>query len=358
MAQDDSVIVKKVKKGGHAAHHGGAWKVAYADFVTAMMAFFLLLWLLNATTEDQRQGLADYFSPTPGAIQSTTGGEGMMSGQSVATEGAMTEDRSAPGIAVMLPDEAEEVTEEEAEEVLAEVEEEQFAQVEESLREAMEETEELAELGDSLIIDQSPEGLRIQIVDQEGIAMFRRGSTSLSDEAQKLIQQVTKVIEKLPNKIAITGHTDATRFTRYGYDNWDLSTDRANSSRRGLIKAGLPIERIFRVTGRSSEDPLDTADPTAPVNRRISIVLLRKQFIEQYRQDQHLDAEAAANVITQENEEAVTEDTPKDEIPEDVTPDGVPEDVIPDGVPEDVIPAPSATPDTIPIAPLESETSP
>ena len=90
MAQDDSVIVKKVKKGGHAAHHGGAWKVAYADFVTAMMAFFLLLWLLNATTEDQRQGLADYFSPTPGAIQSTTGGEGMMSGQSVATEGAQS----------------------------------------------------------------------------------------------------------------------------------------------------------------------------------------------------------------------------------------------------------------------------
>jgi len=351
MAQDDSVIVKKVKKGGHAGHHGGAWKVAYADFVTAMMAFFLLLWLLNATTEEQRQGLAEYFSPTPGAIQSTTGGEGMMSGQSVATEGAMTQDRSAPGIAVMLPDEAEEVTEEQAEEVMTEVEEEQFAQVEDALMDAMEENEELAELGDSLMIDQSPEGLRIQIVDQEGIAMFRRGSTGLSDEAKKLIEQVAKVIEKLPNKISITGHTDATRFTRYGYDNWDLSTDRANSSRRELIKGGLPIERIFRVTGRSSEDPLDTADPTAPVNRRISIVLLRKQFIEQYEQEQQLDAEAAAGVITQENEETTTKDALPDGVPDIVNPDGVLEAV-------PVPPEPSATPDTSPIAPLESEISP
>jgi len=277
-----------------------------------------------------------------------------MSGQSVATEGAMTQDRSAPGIAVMLPDEAEEVTEEQAEEVMAEVEEEQFAEVEETLREAMEETEELAELGDSLIIDQSPEGLRIQIVDQEGIAMFRRGSTSLSDEAQKLIKQVTKVIEKLPNKISITGHTDATRFTRYGYDNWDLSTDRANSSRRGLIKAGLPIERIFRVTGRSSEDPLDAADPTAPVNRRISIVLLRKQFIEQYKQEQHLDAEAAADVITQENEEAAPKDTPVT-----VSPDGVSPDAVLDGIsPKAVSPEPSAAPATNPVAPLELEILP
>ncbi len=290
MSDEQPIIIKKIVK-GHGGHHGGAWKIAYADFVTAMMAFFLLMWLLNATTEDQRMGLADFFSPTPGAMQSTTGGEGIGSGQSVVTEGVFTEDKASPGVMVMIdPVEAEEVTEEEAEEVIAEREEEQFEEAEDAIREAMEETPELKELANNLIIDQTPEGLRIQIVDREGSAMFRRGSTSLTPKAKTIIEQVVRAIAAMSNKLTITGNTDASQFARYGYDNWDLSTDRANSSRRAMLHSGLDKERIFRVTGRASEDLLDKEDPTATINRRISIVLLRDSYLKKFEEVEEIEA--------------------------------------------------------------------
>lgn len=297
MSDEQPIIIKKIVK-GHGGHHGGAWKIAYADFVTAMMAFFLLMWLLNATTEDQRMGLADFFSPTPGAMQSTTGGEGVASGQSVVTEGVFTEDKASPGVMVMIdPVEAEEVTEEEAEEVIAEREEEQFEEAEDAIREAMEETPELKELANNLIIDQTPEGLRIQIVDQEGSAMFKRGSTSLTKKAKIIIEQVVKAIAAMTNKLTITGNTDASQFARYGYDNWDLSTDRANSSRRAMLRAGLDKKRIFRVTGRASEDLLDKEDPTATINRRISIVLLRDSYLKKFEEVEESEAAQALEEI-------------------------------------------------------------
>jgi chemotaxis protein MotB len=300
------LIIKKVKKVGGGGGHGGAWKVAYADFVTAMMAFFLLLWLLNATTEDQKRGIADYFSPTPGEMRATTGGSGFFRGDALTSEGPQiaipiptmsfeerteeggeeqeTEDQidaepePSPPAADTQEADTEEAETEEAERMLAEREERQFAEAEETLRQAIQDVPELRQLAESLIIDRTPEGLRIQIVDQEKYAMFPRGSAMMHDTARKLMARVTRVVQTLPQKISVTGHTDATPYVSDGgYDNWDLSTDRANSSRRALVEAGLSAERVVHVTGKADQEPLVADDPTSPRNRRISIVLLREQ---------------------------------------------------------------------------------
>ncbi len=363
------IIIKRVKKVHHGAHHGGSWKVAYADFVTAMMAFFLLMWLLNATTEDQKRGIADYFSPTPGTIRGTTGGEGFFQGRTVTSDGMLTKPVAPPSVSVPVPTDAlgagsadvEElggtevstaaeqtatdptkeggapqtgdgtgsvgaedggasqtddgtgqvgaedggapqtgestgrvgaedggapqtgestglVDAENAQKMLAEIEERQFAEAEAALRQAIQDIPELQQLAESLIIERTREGLRIQIVDQEKYTMFPKGSSKMHDTARTLMAHVVAVVKKLPQKISITGHTDATPYINpEGYDNWDLSTDRANSSRRALINSGLPAGRIVDVTGKADQEPLVTDDPFSPRNRRISIVLLREQ---------------------------------------------------------------------------------
>ncbi len=280
------VFLKKIKK-RQASHHGGMWKVAYADFVTAMMAFFLLLWLLNATSEEQKRGIADYFSPFPGTIRSTAGGESFMDGDTITAEGTMVEDETPPGITVSpsavaeAPETARQSDpnqDENLDRLLARREEEKFAEAEFALRQAIRDIPELKELAKSLIIDRTPEGLRIQIVDQEGLSMFPLGSSDMYERTRKLLEQVAKVVQKLPNKISITGHTDARPYHgTSGYGNWELSTDRANASRRALVEAGLPLHRILKVVGKAAREPLIPRDPTSPRNRRISIVLLREQ---------------------------------------------------------------------------------
>ncbi len=312
------VIIKKVKKGGHGGHHGGAWKVAYADFVTAMMAFFLLLWLLNATTEEQRRGIADYFSPASVSV-STSGSDGVLGGMTLTREGAMRSMSSPVGITVSLPadeesddrghvgaaaqgddpeaarDEtgrtgqqeqqagvpetgrqADEISEQELDKLLAEREQAEFEAAAEQLRQAIETVPELQELAKHLIIDQTPEGMRIQIVDQEGRSMFPVGSAAMHDHTRRLIELVAAAVGPLHNKIALKGHTDATPYrSADGYSNWELSTDRANASRRALIAAGLDPSRFESVVGRAAQDPLFPEEPTSPRNRRISIILLR-----------------------------------------------------------------------------------
>ncbi|WP_316976435.1 flagellar motor protein MotB [Shumkonia mesophila] len=284
-----SVIIKKVKKGGHAAAHGGAWKVAYADFVTAMMAFFLLLWLLSAVSQEQLEGISNYFAPQ--AASATTSGSGqVLGGQSIAEPGALGNPiKTPPLVAMDLPtpsagqgstdaakpnDEA--MDAETAEEVVKRKEEEQFEQAEETLRQAIQGIPSLKELSESLVVDDTAEGMRIQIVDQEGLAMFPRGTAEMYDHTQKMLALVAKVIEKMPQKIAIAGHTDSTKFRgEAGYSNWELSADRANASRRALIDMGVPEGRISRVVGKAAEEPLVKGDPANPRNRRITIVLMR-----------------------------------------------------------------------------------
>jgi chemotaxis protein MotB len=291
------ILVKKIKKvaGGH---HGGAWKVAYADFVTAMMAFFLLLWLLNATTEDQRKGIADYFSPAAIA-RSTSGAGGMLGGRTLVVDGnrpsAMGVQSVVAGIAPPPTGEFEEknqrpeeerppgesgvkATDKDVVEYKAQQEQEAFKQAEEALRQAIQASPAARELSKHLLVDNTPEGLRIQLVDQEQSSMFATGSSTLNDRARNLAQLVSQVVGKLPNKLSISGHTDSTPY-RFGnaYGNWELSTDRANASRRALIEAGVAASRIRAVTGQADQQPLLPGDPSNPSNRRISIVLLRDQ---------------------------------------------------------------------------------
>ncbi len=326
------IIIKRGKK-GHAAHHGGAWKLAYADFVTAMMAFFLLLWLLNAVTEEQLQGIADYFAPTT-VSQSNNGAGGMLGGQ-VIGKGAETSNSAPPAIALSLPpptigqggesltDAKEGMSDQDleglsdkpneqagtglaksgtgkpkdikstkteetvparspSEQQLADAqaakEQQEFERAQAQLKQAINSIPELAKLADSLLVDNTPEGLRIQIVDQEGLAMFPSGSADMFGHTRALLNLVSRVIKQLPEKISISGHTDSVPFAGgTNYTNWELSADRALAARRVLTsEGGVPPNRIERVVGQADTQPLLKDDPTNPRNRRLTIVLLRQ----------------------------------------------------------------------------------
>jgi chemotaxis protein MotB len=282
MAEDSNrpiVIVKKKKKGGHDGHHGGAWKVAYADFVTAMMAFFLLLWLISATTEEQKEGIADYFTPST-VTQSNSGSGMILSGRTMSEEGALVSDRAPVGINMSLPSPSGPDQDREVQDLakeLAEREQRDFEDAEEKLKAAVSAIPELAELADQVLVDYTPEGMRIQLVDARENAMFKLGSAEPKERTRELLKLVAQTIQDLPNKVAVKGHTDATPFTsRDDYSNWELSADRANASRRVLEENGLGAERIGQVVGRAAQDPLLPDDPENARNRRISIVLLNQ----------------------------------------------------------------------------------
>lgn len=330
------IIIKKVKGHGH-GHHGGAWKVAYADFVTAMMAFFLLLWLLNATTEEQRSGIADYFSPESLASPNSGAG-GILGGKTVAIEGGKTSmGGPTDGASVPLPslasgegeggdegielssgesgetDQPENGTSELAEdgtsekpedgtvdegaikEAMAAREQAQFEAAAETLRQAIESVPELVALQESLMIEQTPEGLRIQLVDQKGYSMFALGSAQPNEQTRNLVQLVTRAVEQMGNKISISGYTDSRAYrSQDGYTNWELSSDRANAARRLLIESGLNAKRIALVQGRADTDPLLPDDPESERNRRISIVLLRENAVPINIQDTVTPSELGA----------------------------------------------------------------
>lgn len=297
MADDTRpIIIKRIKKieGGH---HGGAWKVAYADFVTAMMAFFLLLWLLNAVTEEQKLGIANYFRPTI-ALDSESATltilEGqtqpiaeMAGGQAPELQGAEVGEGEAPAQAsdavaqTIDPADAggaKPVDLQEALAAIAKEEENKFAEAKRQIEKAIEESAELRDLKQNLLIEQTDEGLRIQLLDREKISMFPSGSASMNEQSRRLLEKVAVTIKSLPNKLAISGHTDATPYSGGGqYSNWELSTDRANASRRVLVEAGINPSRVETVNGKAETDPLVKENPFAPQNRRISIVLLREE---------------------------------------------------------------------------------
>lgn len=401
--RDDGVapIIVKKKQVNAAGHHGGAWKIAYADFVTAMMAFFLLMWLINMTSPDQKTGIANFFTPS-NARPSGSGAGGILGGTSIMADGMARAAGTPAQIVISLPttnadsmggpdegrftgsnvteilDRLEEqgvdvmrypeiladmARQTDAREVLRALEAEgidvlthpeimdqifevvsaapgtvagsdpvgdgrleeltaeaaaalaalaeadlsglsesemdaftadlaaaiaatgidadaaaeraEFYRVEAEIRQSLETIPELERYRDNLRIEQTPEGLRIQIVDAEDQAMFPSGSAAMEQGTRSLVDAIARVIEDLPNDIVITGHTDSRPFqSGGGYGNWELSTDRANAARRALIASGIAEDRIARVVGRADRDPLDTADTAAPINRRISFVVL------------------------------------------------------------------------------------
>lgn len=290
MSSNSPVVIKKVKKVIGGGHHGGAWKVAYADFVTAMMAFFLLMWLINTTSPEQKRGIADYFAPAS-VSRSQQGSDGLLAGTAMQEDGARASgaNRAAPDA---VPSDSRSRQRGESSEsqpgrvsasddALARAmarrsEGAEFESAEASLRQAMQDMPDLAELSKHLIVDQTPEGLRIQLVDQEGRAMFSDTSADPLPRTIRLLEAIAGVVEELPNRISISGHTDLTQPNRPGYSNWELSADRANAARRILEERGVDSDRIFEVTGKSSSEPLFPDDPEMPANRRISIMLLRE----------------------------------------------------------------------------------
>jgi chemotaxis protein MotB len=285
------IIIKKVKRTVAGAHHGGAWKVAYADFVTAMMAFFLLMWLINTTSPEQRRGIAEFFAPAS-VSRVSSGAGGLLSGTSFAEEG-VRDGHSAPVTPASQPqyttnaagdgNDAENAAESEAspdESSLARArslrENADFARAEVAIRQSLQDMPDIAELSRNVIFEQTPEGFKIQIVDQEGRSMFSPGDAQLNDRARRLISAIANVISQLPNRLTISGHTDGTSPGRRYASNFELSSERANSARRVLAASGVPAGRIYEVSGRADSEPLFADDPTLPGNRRITITLLRE----------------------------------------------------------------------------------
>jgi chemotaxis protein MotB len=289
---DRPIIIKKVKKVVGGGHHGGAWKVAYADFVTAMMAFFLLMWLINTTSPQQKRGIADYFAPAS-VSQSTSGSGGILAGTALGDDGVKS-NGSASVIEQMAPEappnakdsgqsskgggaaSLSEASEQALKDALAKQEAESFQSAAQSLRQAMQDMPELAELSKQVLIDQTPEGLRIQLVDQEGRAMFDPGSSKPNDRAKILLRAVAKIAQRLPNRVTVSGHTSANANGTKSPGDWPLSAARADVSRQIMQDAGIDPDRIYQVSGKAASDPLFPDDPTLPGNRRIAIVLLRE----------------------------------------------------------------------------------
>ena len=281
---DQPIVIKKIKKGGHAGHHGGAWKVAYADFVTAMMAFFLLMWLINTTSPEQKRGIADYFAPAS-VSETTSGSGGILGGSSISSSG--TKSSGSKDILQALAPEAppqvnqtgqsqSQSNQASSDSAQQKAEDASFTSAAQSLRQAMQDLPELAELSKQIIVDQTPEGLRIQLVDQEGRSMFQEGSAVPNDRTKVLLGAVARVINKLPNRVSIAGHTSASPGGAKPASDWALSSARADAARQILQRAGVDADRIYQVSGKAGSDPLYPDDPLLPGNRRITIVLLRE----------------------------------------------------------------------------------
>ena len=299
MDQARPIIVKKKKAGGGDGHHGGAWKVAYADFVTAMMAFFLLMWLLNATSEDQRKGLADYFDPSIPISRNSAGGAGMLHGDTplAPPDGSSTESegvRPKPskkekgedldkeeGKSPADPPDGEDASiagpndKAAADGTPSEEERKQLETVVDDL------TEQAEALGREGLIQHfsmrvTPEGLVIEIGDLQGEPLFKSGRAEPEQILSELLAILVPVIARTTNDVAVVGHTDAKPFAASRqYSNWELSADRANTARRMLIGTGFDESRIVRVSGKAATNPL-LPDPLAPRNRRIAVTLLRE----------------------------------------------------------------------------------
>ena len=294
MADDKKqpIVIKKIIKGG--GHHGGAWKVAYADFVTAMMAFFLLLWLLGISDEAMRGGISEmYRNPSP----------------LIGPGGASTSMIKLGGTKEIPRGEGDKTMKQSEEQILEKVSPESSKNKEKEkqkekivldelmikLKDTIEQSDILKDFKDQISLEVMPEGLRIQVIDDKKRPMFSAGSEKIKPYTRVILQEIAKTIaENVPNKISITGHTDASTFgggvieyetvdgevLRKQYSNWELSGDRANAARRELLKGGLPRDQIGRVVGLSSSVPFDKDNPNSPINRRISLIVMNKSVVD------------------------------------------------------------------------------
>lgn len=265
---DEQPIIIKRKKVVAAGHHGGSWKVAFADFATAMMAFFLVLWLTATASPEQKKAVEGYFKDPVGFTEGGSPNPVDLEGSaSVVNQNSADIDPSQIQIEDEVVDQLSET-----------LEQRRMKELFQELKERIEQNKTLQEFKDQLLIDITDEGLRIQIVDRSGRPMFDSGRAELKYYSQNILFELAKTLGSVDNKLSITGHTDATPFSgRPGYTNWELSADRANTARRALVAGGVRPEQIARVVGLGDSVLFDRDDPTAPVNRRISIIVLNKK---------------------------------------------------------------------------------
>ncbi|KPF66738.1 chemotaxis protein MotB [Bosea sp. AAP35] len=274
---DQPIIIKKVKKAAH-GHHGGAWKIAYADFVTAMMAFFLLMWLISMTTKEQKIGLAEYFAP-PNVSPSNSGAGGVMMGTALDKSGAKSS--AARDAAMGAPGQegaarqtgAGSPSDREANRPAAGVQANHSAAA--SIRQALQNMPEFAEISRNIVIEVTKEGVNVSLVDQEGRSMFPEGSTQPHERTRRVLEALVPTLRRLPNRLAITGHTAASRpGAARGVDSWSLTAGRALAVREILSGAGLPNDRFISVVGRADTEPVFPDNPYLSPNRRLNIMLL------------------------------------------------------------------------------------
>jgi chemotaxis protein MotB len=298
------IIVRKKKKAAH-VHHGGAWKVAYADFVTAMMAFFMVMWLVTAVSKEQRAAIFDYFknpSMEPGKSSKPAPGQMGPGGASTSPinlhggldviQPAIMKQKDVRGKVPSRSDASQDgsskikstdhtVTPEEAAAAQQAAEHKALESLMAQLRQAVDKSQALEPFKDQLLLDITPEGVRIQIVDAQNRPMFDVGSAHLRDYTTAILRELAPYLDSVPNRISLTGHTDIRPYpSSNGYTNWELSADRANAARRALTAGGLPDGKISRVVGLSSSVLFDKNEPQSPINRRISIVVMTKQAEE------------------------------------------------------------------------------
>lgn len=274
------IIIKRVKKGGHAAH-GGAWKIAYADFVTAMMAFFLLMWLLGSTSKGDLKGLSDYFNaPVKVALM---GGDGSGNSNSILTGGGR--DLSERAGRVDGGDSNRERQQTGAQIARAESmlrDRMRLEEIQKRIETVIANTPKLAEYKNQIRLEKVQDGLNIQIVDEQNRPMFDVGSALVKPYMRDILREIGSALRDVENRISLSGHTDATPYGNgdRAYSNWELSADRANASRRELVAAGMPDGKLVRVVGLAASYPIDPEKPLAPINRRISVLVMTREAEE------------------------------------------------------------------------------
>jgi len=285
---ENKIVVKKIKKGGHGGHHGGAWKIAYADFTTAMMAFFLLMWLVGSVSKYDLVGIQEYFRmPLKVAL---LGGEGSGNSNSMINGGGKdvtsTEGQVKQGEVIEERKITTKASEAEIKAIELALERRKLAELKTQIESAINSISQLQQFKNQIMLDITSEGLRIQIVDEQNRPMFKSGSAALQPYSIPVLHELGKILNDVPNKIGISGHTDAANYVGpKGTGNWELSAERANSSRRELITGGMNPEKVARVVGLASSVLVDPKDPFNPVNRRISIIVMNRQAEENAAHD-------------------------------------------------------------------------
>lgn len=279
--QNEVIVLRKGKDDDGVAKTGGAWKLAYADFVTAMMAFFLLMWLLSSPKPSDLAGLADYFTLTQPVAEKLKGQSSSQSESTTSNQGGKAREQATESQPIKATSMLE-LAQQEMAALQEVVDQQKLEDVRKQIEKMIQNDPEAKQLKEQIRLENSVEGLLIQLIDGGRRPMFDSGSSNLKPYAAEVMSRLTRILSQVPNKVAITGHTDATPFSSRGgaYGNWELSSDRANSTRRQMVTSGLSEPQVIRVVGMASASPL-SVEVTDPVNRRIEIlVLTRKSEIE------------------------------------------------------------------------------